>query len=137
MTILNAILLVIGAFLFPCCIFATLIFGWYKGSNFMYKQFMPQESLPTLPTADQLRESISKIVCPYDILFDTQITTQFATGAYAPGWERIYEDIVNHVTAFAKDLDPSIKTIIVRAIKVDRSGKPSFAFEPVVTPPKN
>ena len=136
MTTLGIILLVIGAFLFPCCVFGALIFGWYKGNTFTYQQFMPPESLP-LPTADQLRESVSKIVCPYDILFDTQITTQFATGAYAPGWEKIYGDIVNHVTAFAKDLDPSIKTIIVRAIKVDRSGKPSFAFEPVITPPKS
>ena len=121
----------------PCPTIPFFLFLTFSPTQALPPQFSRDRVPTTLPTADQLRESISKIVCPYDILFDTQITTQFATGAYAPGWERIYEDIVNHVTAFAKDLDPSIKTIIVRAIKVDRSGKPSFAFEPVVTPPKN
>jgi hypothetical protein len=134
---LNAILLIGIGFIFPCIIFGALALGWVKGAKFTYRQFEPPDIMPAPPTAEQLRESISKISCPYDIVFDALITTQFATGVYAHGWERIYGDIVNHITAFAKDLDPTIKTIVVRAIKVDRSGKPSFAFEPIITLPKN
>ncbi len=136
MSTINIILLILTGGVGASLIFMAGIYGWNKGTAFVYKQFEPPEMMPPPPTAEQLRESISKITCPYDIVFDSLVTTQFATGVYSRGWDRIYGDIVNSVTSFAKDLDPSIKTIVLRSIKINKAGRPEFAFEPIITLPK-
>ena len=129
---LRTILIILVSFLTPCILFVAMVFAWFKGAAFTYNQFQPPEQLPPTPTTKQLEESISKIPCPYDIVFDTYLTTHFATGNYAFSWDKIYGDIVNHATSFAKDLDPNIKTIVVRSVKINKSGKPEFTFEPIV-----
>jgi hypothetical protein len=134
---LSNILYIGAGILITCFFFISVIFAWLRGGKYVYKQFEPPDLMPPVPTAEQLRESISKIPCAYDIVFDTLITTQFATGIYAYSWDKIYSDVVTHATAFAKDLDPSIRTLVVRAIRVDTAGKPAFAFEPIIPVTKN
>ncbi|MFA5397486.1 MAG: hypothetical protein WC346_15865 [Methanogenium sp.] len=126
----NLLFILAGAVI-ACGISVFLAVAWKKGFEYATRLYLPPaEPLP--PTPEQLRAEKSKITCNYDILFDSDITTHFASGISAFNWGKIYEDIVNHVGEYAKDLDKNVKTIIVRSIRINKQGRPEFSFEPIV-----
>jgi hypothetical protein len=131
----NILLFLLGAVL-TAAVFLLVTTAWKRGIEYATQQLFPPESPPP-PTPEQLRAEISKILCDYDILFDPQITTHFATGAYAHIWGKVYEDIVKYASEFAKDLDKSVTTIVVRSIRINRHGKPEFSFEPMLNTTKS
>jgi hypothetical protein len=130
-TVLQTLLLILLGAVFASGIAILLGLFWKKGMEYATQMYFPPAE-PIPPTPEQLRAEVSKIQCNYDILFDSNIATYFASGVYVFNWGKIYADIVHHVGEYAKDLDKNVKTIVVRSIRINKEGKPEFAFEPIV-----
>jgi hypothetical protein len=79
------------------------------------------------------QSDIGSIIEKYDLVFDADLVSYFATGVAAAAWPVILEDIQQAILEKESQIPQGVNTIIVRSYKVRRDGTGEYKLEAMVT----
>jgi len=140
MTVLETILLTVLSLIM---IGAAGYLIWWKNKLAFIRGMteMQQKMVSTFGEASQpgaqrqasFQSDMGSIIDKYDLVFDTELVSYFATGVAATAWPVILEDIQQAVLERESQIPQGTTTIIVRSFKMKRDGTGEYKLEPIVS----
>jgi deoxycytidylate deaminase len=95
---------------------------------------------PDPPDPDDVMRSIQDISTERDILFDKSVVAYVASGVHMFNWKEVYSQIVDGAKEKAKDLSPTVNTLILRQVRIIPGAggvEVDYNFEPLTNPNKS
>ena len=111
--------------------------AFLKGQQDMYLKLGGR---PEPPDPEEVWKSVRDISLSKDILFDHNVVAHIAAGTYMYNWKEVFLQIVRGAEQRSRDMDPSVNTLILRAVKVipsEQGVDVDYVFEPLNNPNAN
>ena len=111
--------------------------AYQRGQHEMY---LKMGGRPDPPDPDDVMRSIQDISTERDILFDKSVVAYVASGVHMFNWKEVYSQIVDGAKEKAKDLSPTVNTLILRQVRIIPGAEGvevDYNFEPLTNPNKS